>query len=254
MSRVLLEIIDNHIAVVSMNRPEKYNGLDIDMFTGLVDTAKQIQKNKSVKVVILKGNGKVFSSGLDVKNVTSSPTAVARLLFKPGRKASNLAQDVALVWRNLPVPVIAVTHGVCFGGALQIALGADFRYATPDCEFSIMEGKWGLIPDMSGTITLRELLPIDVVKELTMTAKVISAPEAKSLGLITRISDDPFAEALSFAHTLLEKSSDAVNGAKLLFNKTWLASEREALRIETQIQTRLIRKKFFNLKQLKALL
>ena len=112
---------------------------------------------------------------------------------------------MSYIWRQLPVPVIAVTHGMCYGGAFQIALGADFRYSTPDCEFSIMEGKWGLIPDMSGSITLRELIPVDVAKELTMTARIFNGIEAKELGLVTRISETPYEEALAFS-TRLSKS------------------------------------------------
>lgn len=252
--RTLLEILDNQVAVVTLNRPDKYNGLDMEMFDSIVKTAKLIKKNKKIRGVILKGEGKVFSSGLDVKRVTKSPASVLKLLFKPGRKISNLAQDVSYIWRQLPVPVIAVTHGMCYGGAFQIALGADFRYSTPDCEFSIMEGKWGLIPDMSGSITLRELIPVDVAKELTMTARIFNGIEAKELGLVTRISETPYEEALAFFNEIESKSPEAIAYAKQLFNTTRTVSDKVALDTETKLQTQLIKKKILNLDNLKALL
>lgn len=128
----------------------------------------------------------MFRAGCE--NCVKNPVNFLKLLVKPGRKISNLAQDVGYLWRDVPAPVIAVTHGYCFGGGFQVALGADFRFSTADCEFSIMESKWGLIPDMSLTVTLRELIPIDLAKELTMTARRFSGTEAKAMGLISRVS------------------------------------------------------------------
>ncbi|WP_097458625.1 crotonase/enoyl-CoA hydratase family protein [Mangrovitalea sediminis] len=237
--RVLLDI-DNEIATVTLNRPDKYNGLDMPMFDGIVKAAKQLKKERKVRAVILQGAGKAFCTGLDVKTVSANPLNFARLLVKPGRKISNLAQDVAYLWRQVPAPVIAVTHGYCFGGGLQIALGADFRYSTPDCEFSVMEAKWGLIPDMSLMVTLRELMPIDKAKELTMTARRIPAEEALSLGMVTRVSEDPLQEAYDFIAELKEKSPDAVAAAKLLFNQTWSADDKTALDWETRLQKKII--------------
>ncbi|WP_197469977.1 enoyl-CoA hydratase-related protein, partial [Oleiphilus sp. HI0117] len=156
LERVRLEIKDQ-IAYVTLVRASKLNALDIAMFEAIAKVAKELKKNKSIRAVILSGDGDAFCSGLDIKSVLKSPVAALKLLVKPGTKASNLAQDVSYLWRDAPVPVIAVTHGKCWGGGFQIALGADFRYSTPDCEFSIMEARWGLIPDMGGTLTLREL-------------------------------------------------------------------------------------------------
>lgn len=232
--------IQNDIAIVTLNRPDKFNGLDMAMFDGITAAARKLRKNKHVRAVILRGEGKAFCSGLDVKTVSRNPLNFARLLLKPGLKISNLAQDVGYLWRQVPAPVIAVTHGYCFGGGLQIALGADFRYTTPDCEFSIMEAKWGLIPDMSLTVTLRELIPIDLAKELTFTGRRFNGEEAKAMGLVTRVCTDPMAEALAFAEQLRERSPDAVAAAKLLFNRTWVADDKAALDEETRLQTRII--------------
>lgn len=232
--------IENGIAMVTLNRPEKYNGLDMPMFRAITAAARSLRKDRSVRAVILSGAGEAFCSGLDVKTVSRNPVNFIRLLFKPGRRISNLAQDVGYLWRDLPAPVIAVTHGYCFGGGFQIALGADFRFSTADCEFSIMESKWGLIPDMSLAVTLRELIAIDLAKELTMTARRFNGTEAHEMGLVSRVCDDPMAEALGFARELAERSPDAVAASKLLFNRTWNATDRDALDWETRLQKKLL--------------
>lgn len=239
LDRVRVEI-KNQIAFVTLIRANKLNALDMAMFDAIAKAAKELKKNKHVRAIILSGEGEAFCSGLDIKSVLKSPIAAVKLLVKPGTKISNLAQDVSYLWRDIPVPVIAVTHGKCWGGGFQIALGADFRYSSNDCEFSIMEARWGLIPDMGGTITLRELAPIDIVKELAMTGRIFNAEEAKSYGLITHIYDDPMAKAIEFAEAIKQRSPDAVACTKQLFNKTWLSSIKQALNWETKLQRKLI--------------
>jgi len=237
--RVLITIEDG-IAIVTLNRPEKYNGLDMPMFEAITRAARTLKKDRSVRAIILNGAGDAFCSGLDVKTVSKNPVNFLKLLVKPGRRISNLAQNVGYLWRDVPAPVIAVTHGYCFGGGFQIALGADFRFSTSDCEFSIMESKWGLIPDMSLTVTLRELVPIDLAKELTMTARRFDGTEAKAMGLVSRVSDDPMAEAMNFARELAERSPDAVAASKLLFNRSWNATDKTALDWETKLQKKVL--------------
>lgn len=238
-ARVLIDIEDG-IATVTLNRPEKYNGLDMPMFEAIARAARTLRKDRSVRAIILCGAGEAFCSGLDVKTVSKNPVNFLKLLIKPGRKISNLAQDVGYLWRDVPAPVIAVTHGYCFGGGFQVALGADFRFSTADCQFSIMESKWGLIPDMSLTVTLRELVPIDLAKELTMTARQFSGKEAKAMGLVSRVSDDPMSEALAFARELAGRSPDAVAASKLLFNHSWNATDKVALGWETKLQKKVL--------------
>jgi enoyl-CoA hydratase/carnithine racemase len=208
----------------------------MDMFHGIRDAALNLQKDTSVRAVILQGRGSAFSSGLDVKSVTSNPMNMAKLLKRPEGKLTNLAQDVAWLWRTLPCPVIASTHGICFGGGLQIVLGADFRITTPDCKFSIMEAKWGLIPDMSGSVLLRELVTIDVAKELSMTARVFDGSQAKEYGLVSHVAADPFQEAMALAKEIGARSPDSVAATKQLFNTTWSQPERVALEAETELQ------------------
>jgi len=145
-----------------------------------------------------------------------------------------------VLWRDIPVPVIAVTHGKCWGGGFQIALGADFRYSTPDCQFSIMESRWGLIPDMGGSIALRELMPIDLAKELAMTARLFDGNEAKSMGLVTHVNEDPMAAAMAFAEEIKSRSPDAIANTKILYQNAWFGTIRQALRWETKLQKKLL--------------
>jgi len=237
--RINIEIKEQ-IAFVSLSRAEKLNALDMAMFEAIVKATKQLKRNKNIRAIILSGDGAAFCSGLDVKSMFKNPLSAVKLLLKPGTKISNLAQDVGFLWRDIPVPVIAVTHGKCWGGGFQIALGADFRYTTADCEFSIMESRWGLIPDMSGTVTLRELASIDIIKELAMTARIFKGNEAKQLGLVTHVYSDPMAEAIKFAEEIKQRSPDAIACTKQLFNKTWLSTVKQALNWETKLQKKLI--------------
>lgn len=184
---VVVNEIETGIFHVMLNRPEKMNALSVGMFEAIAETAVSFKQNKQARVIILSGNGKAFCTGLDVKSVGSNPTNFSKLLQKPaGTEISNLAQDVGYLWRQLPVPVIASIHGMCFGGGLQIAMGADFRFSTPDCKLSVMEAKWGLIPDMSASVTFREVVRLDVIKLLSMTARVFTGEEGRHYGFITR--------------------------------------------------------------------
>lgn len=237
--RVEIEIKDQ-IAHVTLQRADKLNALDMPMFEAIRQAAKDLAKNKSIRGVILSGEGKAFCSGLDVKSMMKNPVTALKLLVKPGTKFSNLAQDVSYLWREVPVPVIAVTHGKCWGGGMQIALGADFRYSSKDCTFSIMETKWGLIPDMAGSIGLRELMPIDKAKEITMTAEILDTEKALAYNLVTRVCDDPMQEAIDFISSLKVKSPDAISLSKKLYNGAWLGTIRQALNLETKLQRKLI--------------
>jgi enoyl-CoA hydratase/carnithine racemase len=233
--------IDGAIAHVDLARPEKLNGLDLAMLRELIGAAKQIRRDRAVRAVILSGQGDAFSAGLDFAAAAKQPAAMARGFFKvPRLQRTNLYQRACWVWRELPVPVIAALHGRCYGGGLQLALACDFRVATPDCELSVMEAKWGLIPDMTGSVTLRELLPIDVAKRLTMTAETFSGERVLELGLVTEVADDPHAAALRLAEEVTVRSPDAVSATKRLFHRSWTASERKAFWVESREQLRLL--------------
>lgn len=237
--RVTVEIIDN-IAHVKLNRADKLNALDMPMFLAIDKTMKILSKDREVRAVIVSGSGDDFCSGLDVKSIMKSPMSMIKLLFKalPGR--ANLAQRVSTSWQDIPAPVICAIHGRCWGGGLQIALGADFRFATPDASLSIMEGKWGLIPDMGGTIALRDLMPIDQAKKLAMTAEEFNGEQALALNLVTQVTKTPLADAQAFAESLLSKSPDALAANKKLYNKSWQGSKGWALFRESYYQIKIL--------------
>lgn len=238
--RVKLDIREE-IAYVTLARPEKFNGLDLDMLQALVTAAERVKKDRSLRVVIIHAEGEVFCAGLDFASVTRKPVRVLRAFSKFGGKRTNLFQECCWAWRRLQIPVIAVTHGRCYGGGLQIALAADFRYSTPGCEFSIMEAKWGLIPDMTGSVSLRELLPMDKAKELTMTGRCFDGEEALRLGLVTGLSETPLQQAEALAAEIRTRSPDSVAASKALFESTWLEDEDEAFSVESRLQFRLLR-------------
>lgn len=238
--RVAVEIRDQ-IAYVHLSRPDKLNGLDFAMLEQLVAAARTVRADKSLRTVILLGDGPSFSSGLDFASVMSKPSQVARAFVRPPWRPTNLFQRVCWEWRALPVPVIAVLHGHCYGGAMQLALAADFRYATPDCSLSIMEAKWGLIPDMTGSVTLRELVGADIAKRLTMTGETFDGRYAAQVGLVSGIADDPMAEAEGLAGQIATRSPDSVAAAKKLLNRTRTLPVRAALRAERSLQLGLLR-------------
>ena len=239
---VLYTVKDN-IAFVKLNRPDKHNGLNLDLFHELIRTAKKIKKDNRIRAVILSGEGHSFCSGLDFKSVSKMPSMIPKLFIRWPWRKDNDFQRVALIWRDIPVPVISVIHGNCFGGGLQIALGTDFRYTKPDAKFSIMEMKWGLIPDMSLTATITTLCAYDIAQELTMTARTFTGDEAKEYGLVTKVCEDPMTDAIALAEILVTKSPDAIAATKALFKKTWKASERQSLRLERGIQMKLLARK-----------
>jgi enoyl-CoA hydratase/carnithine racemase len=241
--RVRVQIGANGVATVRMVRADKHNALDQAMFEGLMNAAAHLAEDGSVRAVVLHGEGKSFCSGLDIASFMSGRGGTGVLLDRDGDRLANFAQRVSYDWSLVPAPVIAAIHGNCFGGGLQIALGADIRIATPDAKLSIMEIKWGLVPDMGITQALPRLVRIDVAKELTFSGRVVAGSEALALGLVTRNSDDPLASALALADEIAQKSPDAVRAAKRLYDETWVSADAAAaLRRESELQAGLIGK------------
>lgn len=238
--RVRLTLDEGGIASVSLTRPEKHNGVDFDTLEALVEAARRVKRNKQVRAVILKGEGPSFCAGLDVKTVIRDRRRYLRFAFEMFSPWRNLFQRVNLLWREFPVPVVAVVHGNCFGAGLQLAAGADLRFVHPDARLSIMEAKWGLIPDMGAMVTLRNLVARDDLLDLVMTARVVEAHEALRCGLVTRIDAEPEVAARAWLAEVLERSPDAIDAAKRLINATETGSDSAALAAERRWQRRLI--------------
>jgi enoyl-CoA hydratase/carnithine racemase len=240
--RVIVEV-DGPVAHVRLNRPEKLNALDTSMFEGLVSAGKRLITDTAIHAVTISGNGRAFCAGLDF-------TRFARIAEGAGERpatpladeeriggAKALGQQAALVWSAVPVPVIAGINGVAFGGGLQIALGADIRVASPDAELSVMEVQWGLIPDMAGSQLLPELVGRDVAKDLTFTGRKVRGSEALTLGLVTRLSDDPVSAAAELAHEIARHDRNTLRHAKALLNlagrvslETGLDAEQDSIK------------------------
>ncbi|MGC4936176.1 crotonase/enoyl-CoA hydratase family protein [Gordonia sp. DT30] len=233
--------VRDDVAHVQLHRPDKHNGLTLDMLGDLAATADRLAKDRSLRAVILSGSGASFCSGLDFASVGTERGRVVRNLIPRRANAANGFQSACWAWRSVPVPVIAVITGHCYGGGLQLALGADFRFSTPDADFSVLEAKWGLIPDMSLSVSIAQLTRIDIAKRLTMTGEFFTAAQALEWGLLSEVSDDPFAAADDLIDKVRQRSPDAVASSKALFENTWFNGTRLSFPVEQALQVRLLR-------------
>lgn len=244
MTEPLTVSIDDKIATVTLNRPDKANAINLEMFDALSEAGRELAADRSVRAVVLTGAGDNFCAGIDVSLFQASGLEFGEAALAPLQGSpANRFQSAAYVWRELPVPVICAISGVAYGGGLQIALGADLRYARPDARLAVMEIKWGLIPDMAITTTLRDLVAADRVKELALTGTVISGEQALSAGLVTALHDDPQAAAAETAAAIRANSPDAVRAIKRLVNTAWRLSDGEALALEAKLQLGVMGKK-----------
>ena len=244
--RVSLEI-ENGVAEVRLVRGDKMNALDTAMFTALIDTGERLKRESGVRCVVMSGEGRAFCAGLDMGSFGKMAEGGSHRAERPVKDflqrtmgPANWPQSAVWVWREVPVPVIAAVHGVAFGGGFQLMLGADLRYVAPDTKLSIMEVKWGLVPDLAGTQLMRHLAREDVVRELTYTGRVFSGEEAFSYGFATRVTADPREEALKIAREIAGKSPGAVRAAKRIFNAAPYLSAEAGLTMESYEQNAII--------------
>ncbi len=242
MSRVSVTIEDR-IAHVTLTRGDKMNAVDPEMAEAIV-SAGQALMEADIRAVVLSGEGKSFCAGLDVMSFAVLAGGDPEALILPRtHENANLFQEVALVWRRLPVPVIAALHGAVFGAGFQLALGADIRIAAPDAMLAVMEMKWGLIPDMGGMVLLPKLTRSDVMRRLIYTARPVEAEQAERWGLVTELAEDPLAAAREMATEIAGKSPSAIHAAKrLLAVAEGGAGEDSVLMEESREQAALIGK------------
>ena len=245
---VTIDINANGVADVRLNRPDKYNALSQEMFLAITNAGESLVDDPSVRAVVLSGNGPGFCAGLDFSSFQrmagdgAGNRAGEDITPPKGTAPGNHAQQPGMIWKHVPVPVIAAVHGVAYGGGFQVAMGADIRVAAPDSKFSVMEIKWGLIPDCSLTQTLRDLVRLDIAKELTFTGRIVDGIEAAELGLVTQTSATPLETALEMADVIANKSPDAIRLGKQLFEETWRGETDTGLALEASFQGRLIGK------------
>ena len=235
--RVHVSFAANGVAEVALARPDKMNALDTAMFDALLQAGTLLAGLHDLRAVVLHGQGRAFCAGLDMGNFAkmAQGDALSSLadLVPRTHGLANHAQQVAWQWRELPVPVVAALQGVAFGGGLQVALGADMRYAAPDTRVSVLEIQWGLVPDMAGMALLRELVRADVARELVYSGRILQADEACQLGLITAVHADPLAQARAFAAQVAARNPDAVRADKRLLNACTDADEAALLLAES---------------------
>ena len=241
--------VSEHVAHVEFCRADKMNALNADMFSGLINAAKKIKEDTSIRSVVISGQGSNFCSGLDKSNFNSvlqgqglsvDEDPGVTTLSQRTHGAYNLVQAVVWQWREITVPVIAAIEGVAMGGGLQIALAADMRYTAPTSQFSILEIKWGLVPDMGSTQLLQHLVSEDIVRELTYTGRVFNAQEAKEYGFVTAIKDQPIEHATELAMLIAQQNPQAVQASKQLINATPYLSVEEAVLMESQLQDSIV--------------
>jgi enoyl-CoA hydratase/carnithine racemase len=236
--RVRVTVADG-IAEVTLNRPDKLNAWDDAMFDAVSAAGLRLKGEPELRAVILAGAGRGFSAGLDTAAFAEGPARIeemrAALAVPVHGSAANRFQHPCTVWAEVPVPVIAALHGPVLGAGLQLALGADIRLAAPSAKLSLMEARWGLIPDMGASRVLPRLMPADRALELMLTARVIEAPEAEALGLVTRLADEPLTEARDLARALCGRNPAAVRAIKALVGGTWPGAEA-ALALEARLQ------------------
>lgn len=241
MSDRVVYTIDNGVADVRLNRPEKMNALDSEMFQALGAVGAELAARKDVRAIVLSGEGRSFCAGLDFGNfqaMGSGEKLVGESSAKnddPSRipgMITHFGQQAVWVWREMEIPVIAAIHGAALGGGCQIALGADIRFVSRDAKLSVLEIRWGLIPDMTGTYTLPQLVGLEMAKELTWTGRMVGGEEAVKIGLASHLSDDPRADALALAREIATKSPDAIRAGKKILNMVGISSIAEQFKAE----------------------
>lgn len=225
--RVTISLQDG-IADIRLNRADKRNALDSEMFSSLAAMGAYVRSLNNVRAVVLSGEGPSFCAGLDFASFHVMAAGGSATGFKKDGQLNagalteggltHLAQQICWVWQQIPVPVIAAIHGHALGGGIQLALGADIRFVHPETQMSVREIHWGIIPDMTGTLTLSRLVRPDIAKELVFTGKIIDGKHAFDIGLATHLSDDPHTDAMALATEIAGRNPHAVRGAKHLLN------------------------------------
>ncbi|NSL50554.1 enoyl-CoA hydratase-related protein [Calidifontibacillus erzurumensis] len=251
MEKVIYEV-KNNIGYVTINRPDVLNCFDYETLTMLGNIVEEIRTNKDIRVVIFTGSGeKAFSAGADLKErKTLTESEVRRNV----NKIRNVFNDVA----TLPQPTIAAINGHAFGGGFELALACDFRIAVKGALMGLTELKWAIIPGAGGTQRLPRLIGEMKAKELILTAKKVTADEAYSLGILTKVTEREtlMDECLTLAEAMMENGPIALQQAKYAINygmgvdlQTGLAIEAKAYEITIPTKDRVEALNAFNEKR-----
>jgi len=211
--------IDQQVATVQLNRPEKANAMNQPMWQELQACFEWLDDEPTVRVVILAGNGAHFCSGIDL-GMFGDISGVSK---EPSRRAEQLRRNILRLQDNLTAlekcrkPVLAAIHNTCIGGGVDLTCCCDMRYASADAHFSIREIDIGMTADVGTLQRLPHIIPEGVIRELAYTGRTLGAEEARELGFVNRVYADKetlYKEVMAIARTIAEKSPLAIRGTK----------------------------------------
>ena len=210
------------VALVTIDRPEALNALDVPTLTELRDRLRELAGDESARAVVLTGAGdRAFVAGADIKYMGGLGRDAAKEWGALGHEAARLLEE-------MPKPTVAAVNGFALGGGCELALGCDLRYASPRARLGQPEIDLGIVPGWGGTQRLARVCGLGVAKELILTGRQVDAEEALRIGLVNAIADPVLEHALEVARKLAEKSPLALRVAKRLLNLAPGALEREA--------------------------
>jgi enoyl-CoA hydratase/carnithine racemase len=218
---------------IVLNRPEKRNAMNQELLRALSSALRDAAADQSVHCVVLRGEGRVFSAGVDLTELADSAGQSGHL--RPFRK---VFLDCANICEEMAKPVVCQIHHTCVGGALEVALGCDLRIASEDSKFGLPEVKFGIIPDVGGSTRLPAVVGLGRAKELIMTARTIDAAEAERIGLINRVvAFDQLEQATGeLVDELLGNSHIAVGRAKRVIDASARPALAQTLEMEISVQ------------------
>ncbi len=229
--------VKGEVARIILNRPEKSNAVDGEVWLGLEEAVDQIKFTPEVKAVIFKGAGKSFCSGLDLKAAASGGISLGDKTVRDGYETLQYLSNIYSKLESLAVPVIAVIRGGCIGAGMEMSLACDVRIASYDAVFSIPEVVHGIIPDCGGTQRLPRIVGPGMAKELILTARRIGAEEALRIGLVNHLypTEELDEEGEKMASEMVELPADAIQGAKRALNMAMSAPLGMGLHYETAV-------------------
>lgn len=212
---ILFEVRDDGVAVLTINRPKSLNALNPQTLEEIDKALDEVETNDKIKVLVITGSGdKAFIAGADI---TEFPKMNPLQAYKFAEKG----QNVFFRLEQLPKPVIACVNGFALGGGCELAMSCDFIYASEKAKFGQPEINLGIIPGFGGTQRLARLVGRAKAKELCMTGEMISAEEAKNIGLVAKIfpAESLFDETLKVASALAQKSQVALRAIKKVIDE-----------------------------------
>ena len=237
MSKVRYEV-DAGVALVTIDRPEVLNAMDREVFFGLREAAERAGADPEVRALVLSGEGRAFSSGLDTSLFASGIDGGG----SPLSLDIGALQSCFTAYEEVRVPTIAAIRGVALGGGIQLACACDLRVASDDAELAVYEIRWGIIPDLGGTQRLPRLIGLGRAKELVLTGRRIGGVEAHAWGLVNRIvpADRVLEEAIAWARELAAGPPLALSAAKRLATSAFDVGLPDGLQREAMVNRRLL--------------